>query len=162
MEPHTILHSGRIPTNSAGGLSFLHILSSVCYLYTLMTAILNSVKWYHTVVFIYILSSLAVWGIFSCACWSSVCLLWKSVYSGLLLIFRFFKKMFSVSKLYVVYIFTCNIHIYLYIHTHIWPQYEACGILIPWPGTEPMPLAVKVWSPNHWTARRFMFISFGY
>ena len=28
-------------------------------------------------------------------------------------------------------------------------------ILVPQPGIEPMPSAVKVWSPNHWTAREF-------
>ena len=31
----------------------------------------------------------------------------------------------------------------------------ACGFLIPWPKTEPRPLAVKAQSPNHWTAREF-------
>ena len=34
-----------------------------------------------------------------------------------------------------------------------WPRHMACGIIIPQPGIEPGPLAVKVWSPNHWTAR---------
>ena len=29
----------------------------------------------------------------------------------------------------------------------------ACGILVPWPEIEPMPSAVKAWSPNHWTPR---------
>ena len=28
-----------------------------------------------------------------------------------------------------------------------------CRILVPWPGIEPMPPAVEVWSSNHWTAR---------
>ena len=32
----------------------------------------------------------------------------------------------------------------------------ACGILAPWPGMDPGPLAGKVWSPNHWTAREFL------
>ena len=32
----------------------------------------------------------------------------------------------------------------------------ACGILVPQPGFEPRPLAVKAWSPNHWTAREFL------
>ena len=35
---------------------------------------------------------------------------------------------------------------------------KACGILVPWPGIEPVPwhsLAVKAQSPNHWTAREF-------
>ena len=36
-----------------------------------------------------------------------------------------------------------------------WLCLEACGILVPWPGIEPAPSAVEVWSPNHWTAREF-------
>ena len=32
----------------------------------------------------------------------------------------------------------------------------ACGILVPQPGTERGPLAVNVWSPNHWTSRKFL------
>ena len=31
----------------------------------------------------------------------------------------------------------------------------ACGTLVPWLGIEPLPLAVDVPSPNHWTAREF-------
>ena len=31
----------------------------------------------------------------------------------------------------------------------------AWGILVPQLGTEPGPLAVKAWNPNHWTAREF-------
>ena len=37
-----------------------------------------------------------------------------------------------------------------------WPSCIACGILVPGPGIEPMPSAVKAWSPNHWTAREFL------
>ena len=36
-----------------------------------------------------------------------------------------------------------------------WPHHAACRILVPWPGIEPTPSAVKVWSPNHWTSREF-------
>ena len=36
-----------------------------------------------------------------------------------------------------------------------WPLRAACGILVPQPGIEPGPLAVKVRSPNHWTTREF-------
>ena len=32
-----------------------------------------------------------------------------------------------------------------------WWHCEACGILVPQPGTEPRLMAVKAWSPNHWT-----------
>ena len=31
----------------------------------------------------------------------------------------------------------------------------ACGILVPGPGIEPAPSAVKAQSPNHWTTREF-------
>ena len=34
---------------------------------------------------------------------------------------------------------------------YFWPHNVACGILVPWPGIEPEPLGLKVWSPNHWT-----------
>ena len=37
-----------------------------------------------------------------------------------------------------------------------WPHHVACGMLVTQPGIEPGPLAVKVWSPNHWTAREFL------
>ena len=29
---------------------------------------------------------------------------------------------------------------------------HVCGILVPRPGIEPVPSAVEVWSPRHWTA----------
>ena len=32
---------------------------------------------------------------------------------------------------------------------------EACGILVPWPGIEPVPPAVEAQSSNHWTTREF-------
>ena len=35
-----------------------------------------------------------------------------------------------------------------------WLCHSACGILVPWPGIEPMPPAMEVWSLNHWTARK--------
>ena len=40
---------------------------------------------------------------------------------------------------------------YIYIRL----PWAACGILVPWPGTEPGPSAVKVLSPHHWTSRKF-------
>ena len=36
-----------------------------------------------------------------------------------------------------------------------WLHSEACRILVPQPGIEPAPSAVRVQSPNHWTAREF-------
>lgn len=32
-----------------------------------------------------------------------------------------------------------------------WSLQTVCRILVPWPGTEPRPLAMKVWSSNCWT-----------
>ena len=34
-----------------------------------------------------------------------------------------------------------------------WLHHVACGILVPQPGIEPVPSAVKAQNPNHWTAR---------
>ena len=41
-----------------------------------------------------------------------------------------------------------------------WPRCTACGILLPWPGIEPMPPAVEAWSLNHWTTTEFPGQSF--
>ena len=35
---------------------------------------------------------------------------------------------------------------------NLWLNCVAYGILVPQPGIEPMPPALKVWSLNHWTA----------
>ena len=34
------------------------------------------------------------------------------------------------------------------------PYHEACWILVPQPGVEPVPPAVEAWSLSHWTASR--------
>ena len=34
-------------------------------------------------------------------------------------------------------------------------HHAACGILVPWPGIEPLPWQWKTQSPNHWTTREF-------
>ena len=38
----------------------------------------------------------------------------------------------------------------------LWSYLVAYRILVPQPETEPVPWAVKSWSPNHWTAREFL------
>ena len=54
----------------------------------------------------------------------------------------FFQKWSSHRQQELIYIF-------------FWLPWAACGILVPWPGIEPGPSAVKVLSPNHWTSRKF-------
>ena len=39
-----------------------------------------------------------------------------------------------------------------YFFFFFWPRRAACGILVPRPGIEPMPPALRAWSLNHWTA----------
>ena len=41
-----------------------------------------------------------------------------------------------------------------------WLRCVAYGILVPQPGIEPGAPAVRVLSPNHWTAREFPFCFF--
>ena len=36
-----------------------------------------------------------------------------------------------------------------------WLRCTACAISVPPPGIEPVPSAVKAWSPNHWIAGEF-------
>ena len=38
--------------------------------------------------------------------------------------------------------------------------HEACRMLVPWPGIEPVSPAVEFQSPNHWTAREVLAMSF--
>ena len=37
--------------------------------------------------------------------------------------------------------------VYLFVY---WLCCTACGVLVPWPGIEPVPHAVEAWSPDHW------------
>ena len=80
----------------------------------LVMAILNSVRWYFTVVLICISLVLEVLSIFSCVCWPSVCLLWRNVYWEPLHTFfncifacfdyKYFFLNLSFGSLYVIFI----------------------------------------------------------
>ena len=54
----------------------------------------------------------------------------------------------SFLILFVLWIFVCL------------PHYSVCGILVPWPGIKPVPLALEAWSLNHWMAKEFPVLSF--
>ena len=51
-------------------------------------------------------------------------------------------------------------YFYLFIYFNFWPCCVACGILVPQPGIEPAPLAVKAESPNHWATRESPLLPF--
>ena len=42
----------------------------------------------------------------------------------------------------------------------IWSHCVVWGTLVPQPGSEPAPLVVKGWSPNHWTPGHYQQIHF--
>ena len=44
----------------------------------------------------------------------------------------------------------CSVIFFFLLH------HAACGILVPWPGIEPMPPALQAWSLNHWTTREVL------
>ena len=43
-----------------------------------------------------------------------------------------------------------TVHVFFFRPCHV-----TCGILVPWPGTEPRPSAVTAPSASHWTPRKF-------
>ena len=49
---------------------------------------------------------------------------------------------------------------YILFFFFFWPHHAPCGILVPRPGIEPGPTAVKAPRPNHWTTREFPHIFF--
>ena len=70
--------------------------------------------------------------------------------------FLFFVNIFRL----IFYFFDHRKHDLLSIYTYIfspWPCHTACRILVPQLGIEPGPSAVKVQSPNHWTARKIPY-----
>ena len=46
----------------------------------------------------------------------------------------------------------CSVFFFFLHHT-------ACGILLPWPGIEPVPPAWEVWSLNHWATREVLHMT---
>ena len=67
---------------------------------------------------------------------------------------------FSCTYLYVFlgkYLHVCHFLLFVWVS---WPIHAACKILLPPPGIEPVPSAVKVQSSNHWTTREFPPIFF--
>ena len=60
----------------------------------------------------------------------------------------------------LIYFHYCFLILHFYLQYFFSLHHVACGILVPWPGMEPAPLAVKVQSLNHWTTRQFPSLVF--
>ena len=108
---HTVLLYQFIPTNSVGGFSFLHILSSICWHRLLDDGYSN---WCEVIpiiaVLIYIY--LVMLSTFSYVFWSSICFLWRNVYldllSSLWLAWVFFFFFFTLSCMSCLYVLEIN------------------------------------------------------
>ena len=46
--------------------------------------------------------------------------------------------------------------LFLSLSLFFWPPHVDCGILVPQPGIELGPSAVRGWSLSHWTTREFL------
>ena len=98
------------PTNSVLGFPFLHILSNICHLCSFWWEPFWQV-WGDLSLWFWFAFPwwLAMFSIFSCACWPSAFPLWKNVYSGLLLIFNWVLCFFDV-ELYVLFQFPLTVN----------------------------------------------------
>ena len=78
-----------ISTNTIQMFLFLHILANICYFWSFWWQLLWQVWGGISLWFWFAFPWwLAILSIFSCGCWPSVCLLWKNIYTGLLLLFN--------------------------------------------------------------------------
>ena len=91
MNLHTVVHSGCNNLYSHQQYTSLLFSQHYCQYFSfvvfLIIALFIGMRYHLTVVLIYISLMISDFEHFSCTHWSSVCLLWKNVYSGVLSIF---------------------------------------------------------------------------
>ena len=84
---------------------------------------------------------LSVFGLFHSACYPTG--------SSMLLQMAGFPSLWLCIYMYVCVMFSFFSSFFL----SFWLHCVACEILLPWPGIEPMPLAVETWTPSHWITK---------
>ena len=71
-----------------------------------------------------------------------------------------FQSLIPSSAMTALLVNFCLVLFQICFFIFFWPRRAACRILVPQPGIEPAPSAVKAQSPHHWTARDFPPSSF--
>lgn len=64
------------------------------------------------------------------------------------------------SVMYISELFLFNYYPLLFFFFFFWPVHATCGILVPWPGMEPMTPTLGAWKLNHWTIREVLIIHY--
>ena len=71
-----------------------------------------------------------------------------------------FSNFHNIANFFTIILFIMVIHDQWSLSSFcFWLHHMACGIFVPWPGTERRPSAVKEQSPNRWASREFPMIS---
>ena len=142
---YSVVHSGctNLPSlyQCTRILFFPHPHQHLFFLVFLLLAILTGVRWYFIVVLVCF--SLMINGVDHLFMYLSVCFPGK-----ISLIHFLFCSGFHVCHFLLLFVCVS------------WPMHAACRILLPPPGIEPVPSAVKVQSSKHWTSREFPSIFF--
>ena len=69
-------------------------------------------------------------------------------------------RLFSFWDLNPLELSVLTILLCLFFSFLFWPHHVACGILVPWPETEPRSSAMRGQNPNHWITREFPLMPF--